>query len=46
MDKAVELVKKYGGTVEEETRALRAGTGPLMLFITDPDGIRIELLQF
>jgi catechol 2,3-dioxygenase-like lactoylglutathione lyase family enzyme len=46
MDATVELVKKYGGKIEEETRAMRAGVGPLMLFITDPDGIRIELLQF
>lgn len=46
MDKAAALVKQYGGKVEEETRALRAGVGPLMLFVTDPDGIRIELLQF
>jgi catechol 2,3-dioxygenase-like lactoylglutathione lyase family enzyme len=46
MDEAVAAVKRLGGTIDENTRALRAGVGPLMVFGTDPDGIRIELLQF
>jgi catechol 2,3-dioxygenase-like lactoylglutathione lyase family enzyme len=46
MDASIALVRKYGGTIDDETRALRGGVGPLMVFGTDPDGIRIELLQF
>ncbi len=46
MDEAAAEVIEYGGKVEENTRALRAGVGPLMMLASDPDGIRIELLEF
>jgi catechol 2,3-dioxygenase-like lactoylglutathione lyase family enzyme len=46
MDEAAAKVIEYGGKVEENTRALRAGVGPLMMFASDPDGIRIDLLKF
>ena len=46
MNEAVAKVIEYGGEVEENTRALPAGVGPLMMFVSDSDGIRIELLEF
>ena len=46
IDKAAVAVRKFGGTVDEKTKALRAGVGPWMMMAADPDGTRIELIQF
>ena len=43
IDAAVERVVKYGGQVHPET-AIDSPFGP-MVFCTDPDGTRIELVQ-
>jgi predicted enzyme related to lactoylglutathione lyase len=43
IDAAVERVVKYGGQVHPET-AIDSPFGA-MVFCTDPDGVRIELVQ-
>jgi predicted enzyme related to lactoylglutathione lyase len=43
IDAVAAQVVKYGGSVHEETR-IDSAFGPI-LFCTDPDGVRIELIQ-
>ena len=43
VDEAIKQVEAYGGTVHAETR-VDTPYGPL-IFCTDPDGVRIELMQ-
>jgi predicted enzyme related to lactoylglutathione lyase len=43
IDAAVARIRDYGGAVHAETR-IESPFGPL-LFCTDPDGVRIELMQ-
>lgn len=41
VDTAAKRLVEYGGTILEETRA---ETGIVLLFLTDPDGTRVELM--
>jgi predicted enzyme related to lactoylglutathione lyase len=43
IDAAVTRICEFGGSVHEETR-ITSPFGPL-LFCTDPDGVRIELMR-
>ncbi|SNT07025.1 Catechol 2,3-dioxygenase [Sphingomonas laterariae] len=45
MDAAAARLKAAGGHVFEETRARFDAGGTTMLYCTDPDGVRIELMQ-
>lgn len=45
MDEAAERLRKAGGHVFEETRGHYAEGGATMLYCTDPDGVRIELMK-
>lgn len=38
-------ISEAGGTVYEETRAYFAGNDTTMLYCTDPDGVRVELMK-
>lgn len=38
-------ITKAGGTVYEETRAYFAGNDTTLLYCTDPDGVRVELMK-
>ena len=38
-------IRAAGGTVYEETRAYFAGNDTTMLYCTDPDGVRVELMK-
>jgi len=45
IDAAAQRIAEAGGHVLEETRAHFAGNNTTMLYCTDPDGVRIELMQ-
>lgn len=45
MDAAADRLRAAGGHVFEETRAHFAEGGTTMLYCTDPDGVRIELMK-
>ncbi len=49
MDEVLAKVRRLGGTVLENTRTIE-GTpqkrGPEVVFVTDPDGARVELVSF
>lgn len=38
-------IREAGGTVYEDTRAYFAGNDTTMLYCTDPDGVRVELMK-
>ncbi|HWI10632.1 MAG TPA: VOC family protein [Burkholderiaceae bacterium] len=40
---AMDLVRMHGGTVHDNTRAVVYGND--MVYCTDPDGVRVELMQ-
>lgn len=42
---AIENVAKFGGTVLQHTRVGQADMGVELIYILDPDGVRIELIQ-
>lgn len=42
---ALELVPQYHGVILENTRVGQADMGVELIYITDPDGVRIELIQ-
>lgn len=38
-------VRRHGGTLLEQTRVGRADMGVELIYVLDPDGVRIELIQ-
>jgi catechol 2,3-dioxygenase-like lactoylglutathione lyase family enzyme len=45
LDAALEKLRALGACVLEDTRLGRDGPGPKAIFVTDPDGTRIELVE-
>lgn len=45
IDATAARIAAAGGTVHEETRTYYAGNDTTMLYCTDPDGVRIELMK-
>jgi len=45
LDAALATLRSLGARVLDETRLGRGGDGPHAIFVTDPDGTRIELVQ-
>ncbi len=45
LDEALARVAEWHGEVLEHTRVGQAGMGVELIYITDPDGVRIELIQ-
>lgn len=45
LDATLAALRELGATVLEETRLGGAGGGPRAIFVTDPDGTRLELLE-
>lgn len=45
IDAWADRIRNAGGTVYEETRAYFAGNDTTLLYCTDPDGIRVELMK-
>ena len=41
----LERLRALGARVLDETRLAREGAGPEAIFVTDPDGTRIELVE-
>ena len=45
LDAALATLRALGAHVLDETRLGRGGAGPQAIFVTDPDGTRIELVE-
>jgi lactoylglutathione lyase len=45
LDAALAQLRALGAHVLDETRLGREGAGPQAIFVTDPDGTRIELVE-
>ena len=45
LDEAIAQVERYGGAAVEGTRIQNEEFGSELLYVTDPDGVRLELVQ-